>query len=636
MADLKISELRPLTDAQVVAADLVPVADVSATETRKITIADHAKAMVRLVPDGSMPFDKIDPTTFDLPDGSVDTPELADGAVTHPKLAADAVEADNIADNAVTAGKIGPGAVQADALANNAVTADKVAVNAVENDNVVDGAITVPKIDPNSYDRGVNAATGRIGIANTVIAGTHLGIQYNEQGLITDVTELPDGSIETDDLEDGSVTNEKLAENSVDTLNIIDGSVTGTKISPTAFNRGIDSTAGVIGITNGVVPGTHAGISYDEQGLITGTTALIPPTDLPVATTNEVGAVSVPLDGGLSVAGTGAVSIGNDITPGTSAKVTFDQHGLVTAGEDLEPGDLPVATATALGAVNVPADGGLSINAGAVRMQTTGVTAPGPYTKIQCNEFGAITNGSSLITGDIPGLPADKIVSGQFPNERLADDAVTGRNISDYATCLMQESNPGKGDFLGQLWFTPSTAQLRIYARGSGSQDLWSPVGFGNLQANNLRWGGTYNAETNTIVTVTSIGTSEGLIAGEPFPVPSDSLSGLYLVCAVGGANTTQPQLNGVTSTPGDWALCLDASQGWNHIDASAGGGGGGGGASSLNDLLDVELGGSAPFAVGAMENGSVKSALEDRNLFKYDGKSGVWKNTNLIDCGTF
>ena len=636
MADLKISELRPLTDTQVVAADLLAVADVSATETRKITALDQAKATARLVPDGTISFNKIDPSTFDIPNGSVNTDDLADGAVTNLKVAADAIDTANIIDGAVTGAKIATGAVQTGNLANDAVTADKLAVNAVVTDNVVDASITASKIDPNAFDRGIDKTTGKIGITNTVTAGTHLGVSFNNQGLITGVTEIPDGSIETDDLEDGAVTNQKLAQNAVDTLNIVNGAVTGAKISPAAFNRGIDSTANQIGITNSVAPGSHAGISYDEQGLITGTTSLVPASDLPLATNSTAGVVSVPLDGGLAVAGTGAVSINNAIAPGTSPKITYDQHGLVTGASALEAADIPAATETAIGGVNVPLDGNLRVTAGAIRMAPSGATAGIGYTKFDCNEFGVITNASTQNSGDIPSLPADKITSGTFPTERLADGSITAPKHADYATCLMQEGNPGKGDFLGQLWFTPSTAQLRVFSRGSGPQNIWSPVGFGNLQANNLRWGGTYNADTNTVVNVSSIGTSEGLIAGDPFPAPTDALSGLYLVCAVGGANTTQPQLSGVTSTPGDWALCLDAAQGWNHIDTTAGSGGGGGGAQYLNELLDVNLGGPAPFATGSLEGGSLRSALEDRNLFKYDSSDGMWKNTNLIDCGSF
>ena len=176
-----------------------------------------------------------------------------------------------------------------------------------------------------------------------------------------------------------------------------------------------------------------------------------------------------------------------------------------------------------------------------------------------------------------------------FVNRVRSLRCVTGPNIADYATAFMQEGSPGKGDFLGQLWLEPSTSQLRMYARGSNGLQ-WINVGFGALQANNLRWGGSYDADTNTLTVLTAIGTGEGLKAGDPFPQATDALSGMYFICQTAGNNMTQPDLNGKAHSPGDWALCVDESQGWLFIDAAAGSGGGGGsgGASYLNDLLDV------------------------------------------------
>ena len=251
--------------------------------------------------------------------------------------------------------------------------------------------------------------------------------------------------------------------------------------------------------------------------------------------------------------------------------------------------------------------------------------------KITYDTEGHVTAGQGLDANDIPNLSTDKITSGDFGTNFISDGAITAPKLSDYSTCLMQEANPGAGDFLGQFWYTPSTAQLRVYSRGSGPQNIWLPVGFGNLQANNLRWLGTYDADTDAIVSLTSIGVSEGLTAGSTFPAPTDTLSGGYFICQVGGSSMTQNDLNGISHTPGDWALCLDAAQGWTHIDVGAGGGGGGGGAQYLDDLLDVTIGGTGtPFSTAP------RMSLEDRQLLKYDGGAGIWRNTNIIDGGTW
>jgi hypothetical protein len=495
MADLRISELRPLTENQIVSADLFAVADLSATETRKITALDQAKATVRLIPDGTIPYGKIDPSTIDIPDGSVTADDLADDSVTH----------------------------------------------------------------------------------------------------------------------------EKLADNAVETNNILDGAVTGPKIDPSAFNRGIDSTLGLIGITNAVLPGTHAGLTYNEQGLITGSTALIPASDLPVATTTDVGVVSVPVEGGLAITGIGAISIANNIAPSTQPKITYDQHGIVIGGAALEAADLPVATETAIGGVSVPTDGNLRVNDGAVRMLTSSVTPGSGYTKFACNEFGVITDATTLVSSDIPEISADNITSGMFPTDRLANNSVTAPKMADYSTCLMQEDFPGYSPdyYLGMLWWQPSTAQLRVYTRGSAGTQ-WSPVGFGALQANNLRWGGVFDASTGTVAVVTDFGTTAGLAAGAAIPAPSDELSGLYLICQKEGNAVNQPAVESINFTPGDWLLCINEQEGYIHIDAGSTGGGGGGGSSYLATLLDVELAG-----------------LQDGQRLQIDN-TGIWRNSDVLDGGSF
>ena len=154
-------------------------------------------------------------------------------------------------------------------------------------------------------------------------------------------------------------------------------------------------------------------------------------------------------------------------------------------------------------------------------MHASGATA-GTYVSVTVDGHGHVTDGADVLSSDqIPGLSADQITSGEFPTARLADKSVTAPKLADYSTCLMQEDNPGAGDFLGQFWYTPSTAQLRVYARGSGPENIWLPVGFGALQANNLRWAGTYDAtDTDKIVSLTNIGVSEGLVTGDtPSPL---------------------------------------------------------------------------------------------------------------------
>ena len=475
---------------------------------------------------------------------------------------------------------------------------------------------------------------------------------------------IPPGSVTTTELQDGSVTAIKLADNS---SGVVGAGLpaAGTRIGQLAVDTDTDKlyvwagtewlevkaagsvnsakgdTGGLILIgvsqTSGelVIGAQHTDTTGARQ-FLAGPTAAGGPVeqrqinglDLPLADNATPGAVVV--GGGLTIDPNGNLAINNALVEESRRSLaTWNEYGLVTDGGPIKSTDLPIASNSEIGAV-IPGDS-LTIDPSSGFLDIANRVTPGDYAKVRVDTYGSVTTGLSLVPDDLPdGIPLDKL-EGEIGSDQLAECAVNAPNICDYATCLMQEDNPGAGDFLGQMWFSPSTAQLRIYSRGSGPQNIWLPVGFGNLQQNNLRWGGTFDADTDTIVSLTSIGVSEGLTAGEPFPAPSDQLSGLYFICQVGGDSMSQPNLSGITHTPGDWALCLDAAQGWVPIDAAAGSGGGGGGAQYLNDLLDVTINGSgSPFSTAP------RMTLSNQQILKYDGGSGQWRNTDIINGGTF
>ena len=508
MPDTEISKLPPLSLAQLQADDVLAIADVSMVETKKIRSDDLVTAGLNRLPDGSIDPNKIDwdgfTTPVVLPPGSVTTTELADGSVTTEK----------IADGAVTAAKIN--SVNGSAIADRSITAEKIALDAV--------------------------------------------------------------------------------------------------------GRGLDIDADNIGIANSVIAGQRNGIEWDAQGLITGNSALVA-GDLPAATDTQIGGVSVPASSGLSVSATGALDHASSIAAGGISGFTYDEHGHITSATALVSTDLPVATTSEAGAVSVPNDGTAPLLVaadGALTHRTIAGGAVAGLASVDVDAYGLVTGGSSILDPtQVPGLDASKITSGSFPTERLGTNSIVASKMSDYSTCLMQEDFPGYSEdyYLGMLWWQPSTAQLRVYSRGSAGNN-WSPVGFGALQANNLRWGGTFDAETGLIGALTDAGTTAGLVTGNNIPAPSDDLSGLYLICQNGGSNVSQPDVSSKTFTAGDWLLCINETQGYTQIDLGATSGGGG--SSTLAELLDVEL-----------------TTLANGERLQVNG-SGVWSNSAVLDGGNF
>ena len=731
MPDLEISRLPRLAGADVQGTDPIAVADLSASETKKLSIADLLAKAPDYIPDDSISGDQIiningsqideDSITSrelapnsvgssELANNAVDTAAIQNGAVTNYKLAdnidgsklldgsvTDAkitgpIDGAKIGDNTITSTQLAPNSVGSSELADGAVDTAAIQNGAVTNDSIagpIDGgklapdSITSTELAPNSVGSSelANNAVDTNAIQNGAVTGDKLasgidgsklldgsvndskissldGSKINDNTITANElapnsvgsSELADGAVDTAAIQSGAVTDAKitgpidggkLASNSVTssqiepgaigTSELADGAVTNEKIlgpidgsklqsgtvPPTALgavtDRGLNQSTGNIGIANSITPGVKSGIIYDAQGLITGTTA-INPTELPIATETEIGAVSVPVDGGLAVTGAGAVSINNTITPGTQSGIVYDEHGLITGTTAVDPAELPIAGTNAdkRGVVYVPTTNNNPIQVaadGAVTHSTSDAPA-GTYTKVTVSQYGHVTQGSGLSSEDIPNLNADKITSGQFPTARIEDGAITAPKLGDYSTCLMQEAFPGAGDFLGQFWYTPSTAQLRVYSRGSGPQNIWLPVGFGLLQQQNLRFAFTFDATTSTIATITQYGAPLGIAPGDPIPAATDLLAGAYGVCVTEGNGITLHDVNGTNFTIGDWILCAGEVAGWQHIDIADGAGGGG--AQFLNDLLDVDTTIRVP---------------EDGDILKYNAAIGQWIN---------
>lgn len=101
MPSSDIGGLPPLFKGALQGIDLLVIVDVSGSETKRISVADLMEAGFEFVPEGSIPWDKIENVV-------VETDDIADGAVTEIKLADSAVTTIKLADGAVTFPKLDP------------------------------------------------------------------------------------------------------------------------------------------------------------------------------------------------------------------------------------------------------------------------------------------------------------------------------------------------------------------------------------------------------------------------------------------------------------------------------------------------------------------------------------------------
>ena len=605
MADLTITQLPNLLEADLRGPDLLPLADVSASETKHITTAALFKQGMQILPAGSISGDR-------LVSNSVTALELAPNSVTNSELADNAVDTAAIQDGAVTDAKIASG------VNGSKITAD---------------TLPAAAIDPNAFNRGLDKSTGQIGIANNVGVGGVSGITWNQQGLITG----------------------------------------GTKLQP---------------------------------------------NDLPIATAANVGGISVPINSGLYVTPAGAIDHVTLTPAGTMSGITYDEHGHIYNAAPLSANDLPIASNTLIGAVSVPVGGDLQIDGFGALTHADSPVAPGAYPKVTVNQTGHVTLGEALTQGDIPDLDVSIITTGAFTEQFIADKSITRRKLADYSISFIQETEPSSVNVhIGCLWYQESTSFLHCWNGNS-----WMGIGIGRLSQENLRFCGIINADTGLITGVTGFGVGAGYTIGDPLAAATDNQTGVYFVTertpgggevsgtlnitsgtvsgaftnvpttggsgvgftvnAAGGALTVQQAGNGykdgdvitvsgaligsttpggdveitldATNTPnpptspplgggrnikvksvdgisfdtGDWVICNGSAAGWDRIDMAAvlGGGGGGGGPLHLNELLDVD----STVLVPERPNDA------DNRIIVLDPISSQWKGSTDIYGGEY
>ena len=309
MADQKITALTELAEADVAATDVLPIADISASQTKKVSVKSLVEQGVDLIDDASIPSAKlaaITPSSLGSSSGAkefIAGPTGAGGAYTSRVIASTDLPAG-------TASAIGGAAAGTGLTSSSGTFSVDAATTSTR------GAISVPSASGLSVD-----GSGVISHQSSVTGQTKNGFTVNASGHITAV-----GSIAAGDLPKA-------------TTSAVGGVFVGSGLSVTG--------SGQLNHTDSITAGTRSGITFNSEGHITATAALAA-SDLPAGTTSAKGGVSVP-SGALSVSGAGALTHDDSgVTAGTYPKVTVDARGHVTAGTTLSASDIPDLSAAKL------------------------------------------------------------------------------------------------------------------------------------------------------------------------------------------------------------------------------------------------------------------------------------------------
>jgi hypothetical protein len=211
VADQRITQLNQLAEADIAAIDVLPIVDISASETKKVTAKDLFEGGATLADNSSIDLAKLNQSSVT----KIGTTALADDAITAAKLADDSsiaydsvepatdnFEGRGYVDSATNYLKVFDGSAYQQVVAPTAGIED----GAVTTAKIADNAVTTAKIDA--------AGLGTAAIADSAVTGA----------------KIADGTITAAKFEAGAVDAATIADDAVTTAKIADGNVTYGKI----------------------------------------------------------------------------------------------------------------------------------------------------------------------------------------------------------------------------------------------------------------------------------------------------------------------------------------------------------------------------------------------------------------------
>jgi hypothetical protein len=329
MADLRISELAALAGVNLAAGDLLPVVDVSASETKKITVTDLVGNATTLIADATIPGAKILFGAAQVP-GSA----LVDAGVSTAKLA----------DNAITAAKLANEST-VDLVTTLPATGAFVGQLALDTDDLKiycwDGSVWRSIKAAGSINAVVGSGSG---IVNVTVSTT--GDQVTISTTLDNTSGAgqflagPAGS-------GGSVGYRQIVGSDLPAPTV------GSKGGVVVNGEGLRMDGDTLEIANDVTANsiTYQVVQYSSKGLITNGRS-ITGADLPPATAGALGGVRPGT--GLAVAVNGVLNHANIVSPTTASKVTFDAQGHVTGSSALLDTDIPNLPASKLTSGTLP------------------------------------------------------------------------------------------------------------------------------------------------------------------------------------------------------------------------------------------------------------------------------------------
>ena len=176
-----------------------------------------------------------------VPDGTIDTLQLAADAVTNAKIAVDAIRGDVIQAGAIVEAKLGVDAVTNAKLADNAVQTAQISASAITTAKIANDAVTNALIATDAVNQDSIAANAVT--ATQIVAGTITASEIASNAITT--AKINANAITTAKINAGAITATEIASNAVTAVKITTDAITADKIQANAVTAA-KITAGAI------------------------------------------------------------------------------------------------------------------------------------------------------------------------------------------------------------------------------------------------------------------------------------------------------------------------------------------------------------------------------------------------------